>query len=283
RGIAPHADHRAVHLLVAQPGGVLGQGADLRSRAAGHLRGPRLRRRRRARQGGPVRGCLPHRRPDLLRRGGPGADRPMTALRGEAPRGGASGPLPRLRREYLLGLALGVAGAGAVLLSARQGWARVATPAPAPLPASVVTVSGQDLVPLAGALALTALASLAAVIATRRLARRLAGLLMAVFGVGIAVAVSPPPAASAPLRAARDALGGAGGPAVSQAGSAPAGGAAGVSPGAAPGGGAAPGITAAGHVTMTAALWRPAALAGALVIVAAGLLVAWRGPRWPVM
>ena len=34
---------------------------------------------------------------------------------------------------------------------------------------------------------------------------------------------------------------------------------------------------------MTAALWRPAAVAGALLIVAAGLLVAWRGPRWPVM
>ena len=34
---------------------------------------------------------------------------------------------------------------------------------------------------------------------------------------------------------------------------------------------------------MTAALWRPATVAGALIIVAAGLLVAWRGPRWPVM
>ena len=102
----------------------------------------------------------------------------MTAVRGQAPPAGAAGPLPRLRREYLLDLALGAVGAGAVLLSARQGWARVATPAPAPLPASVVSVSGQDLVPLAAALALAALASLAAVIATRRLARRLAGLLM---------------------------------------------------------------------------------------------------------
>src|SRR5262249_56138639 len=93
---------------------------------------------------------------------------------------------------YVPGRALGAAGAGAVLLSARQGWARVAPPAPAPLPASVVSVRGQDLVPLAGALALAALASLAAVIATRRLARRLAGLLMAAFGAVIAVAVGPP-------------------------------------------------------------------------------------------
>jgi uncharacterized membrane protein (TIGR02234 family) len=183
---------------------------------------------------------------------------------------------PGTRREYALGLALGAAGAGVVLLAARQGWARVATPAPAPLPASVVPVSGQDLVPLAGALALAALASLAAVIATRRLARRLAGLLMAAFGVVIAVTVCLPLAPSDVLGAARVT-------AASQAGSATAGGAAGVSPGAVPGGGAAPGVTTVGHVTMTAALWRPAAVAGALIIVAAGLLVCWRGPRWPVM
>jgi uncharacterized membrane protein (TIGR02234 family) len=194
------------------------------------------------------------------------------ALRDGAP----AAALPAARREYVLGLVLGAAGAGVVLLSARQGWARVVTPAPAPLPASVVSVSGQDLVPLAGALALAALASLAAVIATRRLARRLAGLLMAAFGVVIAVSVSLPLAASDVRGAAKVTN-------VSQAGSATAGGAAGVSPGAVPGGGAAPGITAVGHVTTTAALWRPAAVAGALIIVAAGLLVAWRGARWPVM
>ena len=201
----------------------------------------------------------------------------MSTLRGGVSAGsGPAGVLPRARREYALGLALGAVGAGVVLLSARQGWARVSTPAPAPLPASVVSVSGQDLVPLAGALSLAALASLAAVIATRRLARRLAGLLMAAFGVVIAVAVCLPLAASDVRGAARVS-------AVSQAGSATAGGAAGVTPGAVPGGGAAPGIMAAGHVTMTAALWRPAAVAGALIIVAAGLLVAWRGARWPVM
>jgi len=83
--------------------------------------------------------------------------------------------------------------------------------------------------------------------------------------------------------AASDVLAAARVTAVSQAGSATAGGAAGVSPGAVPGGGAAPGVTAVGHVTMTAALWRPAAVAGALIIVAAGLLVSWRGARWPVM
>jgi uncharacterized membrane protein (TIGR02234 family) len=180
-----------------------------------------------------------------------------------------------LRREYALGLALGTAGAGLVLLSVRQGWARVAAPAPPPLPARVVPVSGQALVPLAGALGVAALAALAAVIATGGLARRLAGLLVAGFGAVIAVTVSLPLAAASVLAAAPVT-------AASQAGSATAGGPAGSAPGAVPGA-AAPGITAAGHVMMTAGLWRPAAAAGALVIVAAGLLVAWRGPCWPVM
>src|SRR5262249_57276564 len=60
------------------------------------------------------------------------------------------------RRELLLVLLLGAAGAGLVLLAMRQGWARVETAAPRPLPASIVTVSGQALVPAASALALAA-------------------------------------------------------------------------------------------------------------------------------
>lgn len=181
----------------------------------------------------------------------------------------------RSRREYALGLILGAAGACLVLLSVRQGWALALTPAPAPLPAGAVTVTGQDLVPLAGALAVAALATLAAVIATRGLARRLTGVLLAAFGAVIAVAVSLPVTTAEVLSAAQVTT-------ASQAGSATAGGAAGLSPGAVPGG-ATPGVTATGHVTMLTAPWRPIAVVGALVIVAAGLLVAWRGGRWPVM
>jgi len=198
----------------------------------------------------------------------------VTTATGEAPRPAATGTLARSRREYALALVIGAAGAGLVLLSARQGWARVLTPAPPPLPADSVTVTGQDLVPLAAALGVAALATLAAVIATRSLARRLTGVLLAVFGAVIAVAVSLPITAAEVLAASRVTT-------VSQAGSATAGGQAGVSPGAVPGG-TAPGVTATGHVTMLAA-WRPAAVLGALVIIAAGLLVAWRGSRWPVM
>jgi len=198
----------------------------------------------------------------------------VTTATGEAPRPAATGTLARSRREYALALVIGAAGAGLVLLSARQGWARVLTPAPPPLPADSVTVTGQDLVPLAAALGVAALATLAAVIATRSLARRLTGVLLAVFGAVIAVAVSLPITAAEVLAAARVTT-------VSQAGSATAGGQAGVSPGAVPGG-TVPGVTATGHVTMLTA-WRPAAVLGALVIIAAGLLVAWRGSRWPVM
>src|SRR5262249_28412981 len=57
---------------------------------------------------------------------------------------------PRMAREYALVLGVAAAGALLVLLSAHQGWARVVTAAPAPIPRSTVTVSGQALVPLAG-------------------------------------------------------------------------------------------------------------------------------------
>src|SRR5258707_8412783 len=92
------------------------------------------------------------------------------------------------RQELTLVLLLGAAGAGLVLLVMRQGWAHVDTAAPSPLPASVTTVSGQALVPAAGALALAALAGLAAVLATRRVLRRIAGVMLAGFGAGITVA-----------------------------------------------------------------------------------------------
>ena len=94
------------------------------------------------------------------------------------------------RRELALLLLLGAAGAALVLLAVRQGWAHVDTAAPRPLPASVTTETGQALVPGAGALALAALAGLAAVLATRRTLRRIAGVVLAGFGVGIAVTVS---------------------------------------------------------------------------------------------
>jgi uncharacterized membrane protein (TIGR02234 family) len=179
------------------------------------------------------------------------------------------------RRELALLLLVGAAGAGLALLATRQGWARVETAAPRPLPASVTTVTGQALVPAAGALALAALAGLAAVLATRRTLRRIAGVLVAGIGVGLAVAVSAGISAADVLSAA--------------SASAP------VGPGAA--GGSGVGSTTAGttgtggsplsglpgHVVFVSFHWRGVAFAGALAVVAAGVLAAWWADWLPVM
>ena len=181
----------------------------------------------------------------------------------------------RARREYLLTLTGGVAGAGLVLLSVRQEWARVVTAAVSPLPSSSVPVSGQDLLPLAGALGLASLAGLGALIATRGLARRLTGLLLAVFGVATAVGVCMRLSAAAAVDAAR-------GAAVSGAGSATAGGSGGGAPGALPGGGG-PALSQSAHVVMMTFPWRGLAVAGAVLVLAAGAAAAWRGGTWPTM
>jgi uncharacterized membrane protein (TIGR02234 family) len=192
----------------------------------------------------------------------------------------------RLRRlsprgELVLVLVLGLAGAGLVFLAVRQGWAHVRTAAPRPLPGSDVPVTGQDLVPAAGALAVAALASLAAVLATRGLARRLVGLLLAGFGAGIAAAVSVGITAADAIAAV---AGNAGPPgsagSAGTAGSVTTGSAA---AGGAQGSGAPPVAGFPAHVVMTSLPWHALTLAGALTIVAAGLLVSWRAANWPVM
>ncbi|HXZ71571.1 MAG TPA: Trp biosynthesis-associated membrane protein, partial [Streptosporangiaceae bacterium] len=127
------------------------------------------------------------------------------------------------------------------------------------------------------ALALASLAGLAAVIATRGLARRLVGVFLAVSGALTVVLVSARVSNAAVLAAAH-------GAAASQAGSATAGGGpAGPAPpaGVFPGGGT--GVSAAAHVAMVSFPWRPLAAVGGLAVLAAGIVVAWRGPRWPVM
>lgn len=175
------------------------------------------------------------------------------------------------RREYIGVLLLGAAGAGLVLLAGREPWAHVVTRASAPLPASSVAVSGQDLVPLAAALAVAALAGVIAVIATRRTARRVVGLLLAVLGAGIAAAVSVRLDAASVLAAAHS------------AGAVPAGsgttGSSGAASGMFPGG--MPGVSAAGRVVAASIPWRALAVAGSAAVLAAGVLTAWRGSRWP--
>ena len=98
-------------------------------------------------------------------------------------------PVAASRREYGLALLAGAVGAGLILLAVRQRWAEAVFTAPKPLTPQVVAVSGADLVPLAGALAVAALAGLAAVIATRGVLRQAAGVLLALFGAGAGAAV----------------------------------------------------------------------------------------------
>ncbi len=195
---------------------------------------------------------------------------------GSTAAGGPRPPAPpRAVREYALVLGAAAAGSGLALLSVRQGWAHVVTAPPAPLPGSTVAVSGQDLVPVAGALAVASLAGVAAVIATRGLARRLVGVFLAAAGALVVLLVSARVSTADVLASAR-------GAAVSQAGSATAGGGPGGASSAVPGGGT-PGVGATAHVLMVSFPWRPLAVVGGLVVLAAGILVAWRGPRWPAM
>jgi uncharacterized membrane protein (TIGR02234 family) len=178
------------------------------------------------------------------------------------------------RRELALVLLLGVAGAGLVFLATRQGWAHVHSAAPKPLPANVVTETGQDLVPAAGALAVAALASLAAVLATRGVLRRVAGVVLAGFGAGIAAAVGTG-ITTANVTAAASAGGtGAGG------GSA---GAGSVTAGSTSGGSSALVAGFPGRVVFASFPWHVVALVGAVTLIAAGVLVVWRAERLPVM
>ncbi len=177
-----------------------------------------------------------------------------------------------LRREFALVLLVGAAGAGLVVLALRRPWAQAIFTAPRPLPAQDFSVTGQALIPLASALALAALACLAAVIATRAVARRASGALLAVLGAGAAAVTTAGVSASAVLSAAKasasaGALGGS-----TTSGNSP--------------GNATHAIVIAGssgHAVMAGAPWRAVAVLGAVMIIVAGLATVWRGPRWPVM
>jgi uncharacterized membrane protein (TIGR02234 family) len=205
---------------------------------------------------------------------------------GESPLAGAAAPRGGWRRlgalsgrqELAAVLVLGAAGAGLVFLAIHQGWAQVRTDVPAPLPDSVVKDNGQSLVPFAGALAIAALATLAAVLATRRTARRVAGALLVALGLAIAAAAIAGVSTAAALDAASGSLGAStGAGAGSAAGSVTEGGTSAGSP-------AVPNVAGFhSHVTLSAAPWQAMTAFGALLIIAAGLLVAWRANRLPVM
>lgn len=189
----------------------------------------------------------------------------------------ALGPIAHRGRNLAAILVGGAAGAGVVVLATRQELARVVVHAPRPLPDSVTTITAQNLRPAIAALAVAALASLAAVIATRGVLRRLTGLVTIALGAGVAVSALGNVSAAA----ARAAAG--------RAGSAPAsGGAAGTAAGSVTAGNG--GSTAVGsiagfpaHVVLGGAGWRVLMIAGAVLILAAGFAVVILAGRLPVM
>ena len=188
----------------------------------------------------------------------------------------AAGPAGHpARREYGFALLAGAAGAGLILLAVRQQWARAVFTAPKPLTPQVVDVSGADLVPLAGALALAALAGLAAVIATRGALRRAAGVLLALFGVGAGAAIMTSVTAATVVSVAASKVASPESAAVS--------GAAGSTTSGSTGGGALVVSGSAAQAFMTGTPWHVAVLAGALLVFIAGLATVLRGPDWPVM
>ena len=179
-----------------------------------------------------------------------------------------------VRREYGLALLAGAVGAGLILLAVKQRWAEAVFTPPKPLTPEVVGVSGEDLVPLAGALAVAGLAGLAAVIATRGVLRRIAGVLLALFGAGAGAAATTAVTAANVLSVAASH--------VASPESAAVTGAAGSTTSGSAGSGAVV-VTGAGHAVLSGTPWRVALLAGALLLFLSGLATVLRGPGWPVM
>ena len=94
------------------------------------------------------------------------------------------------RRSLLVALTATVVGAGLALLAGSRTWQTSSVPRPAPLPPSSVTHTGNSLLPWMAALALVGLAGAGAILATRGLARRIVGIVIALAGIGVVVAAA---------------------------------------------------------------------------------------------
>ncbi|MFI6319130.1 Trp biosynthesis-associated membrane protein [Nonomuraea sp. NPDC050556] len=88
-----------------------------------------------------------------------------------------------MRRELTAWIALTVLGSVLVLWASGRAWVESSTAGP-----GVITASGSELSPVLTPLALAVLAGVVAVLATKGLARRLVGALVALCGAGAAVA-----------------------------------------------------------------------------------------------
>lgn len=154
------------------------------------------------------------------------------------------------RREMTAAIVVCAAGAGLVLIAVGQTWARFTVTEPS-LPTLSGAPHGRAIVPLVPALALVGLAGVAAIVATRRRGRWLAGLMLVAAGVGVVVASA---------RALADMSGHVRSLAASLAGRSEA-------------------VPQAVRTTP----WPWLALVGGVLLAVAGVLVVLRGRSWPVM
>jgi uncharacterized membrane protein (TIGR02234 family) len=160
------------------------------------------------------------------------------------------------RVQFLLALALDVVGTATVLLVATRDWQTIDTPRYAAyLPDDTLQVTGRTVDAAPTAMALVALAGAIAVIATRGMARRIIGAVVAVAGLGIVWrGISATTALS--VSRARDLVRDQHPTAAS--------------------------TTAVPHVS-THNGWAVLTVAGAVLVVVAGVLVAMFGARWTSM
>lgn len=153
-----------------------------------------------------------------------------------------------MRRSRRGGLAatllLGLAGGLAMAVGAGRPW-YVATARQRGLPEIAVEVTGTELVPVASALGLVALAGFGAVLATRGTLRRAVGALVAAVSVVVAALTARPPAAMALARSELAAHG-----------------------------------WSSGAYDVDGSGWRWLVLSGAVAGVVAGLTVLRRGAQW---
>lgn len=136
-----------------------------------------------------------------------------------------------------------LAGAGLVLLASSRDWAELPASTGGLVPSGPVPLTGRDLVPLAYACGLAALAGALALLATRGWPRRAVGVLLVVLG-GAALLSGLTGAGAEAVRDAAD---------------------------------------AGGSVPVTRTAWPWASHAGAALVVAAGALTAAVGHRWAGM
>lgn len=155
-----------------------------------------------------------------------------------------------MRREPLLAALLCAVGAFLLLVAAGRAWVAVQLAATPLLPPQALAVSGSDLLPGLGALGLVGLAGVPALAATRGRGRVVLGAVLLALGAGTAALVLQRVAGGLGASALRTTV-------VREAG--------------------------AGTTQTSVTAWPWLGLLGAVLLTAAGLLVAVRGRRWEAL